>query len=813
MWSKVKNNSQIATLAWLLAMIFSCSLQNADAAQMNDYCITPPYIGASIEPNLLLMIDNSASMYDLNYTDSTHKYCANATTQSCTSDSTCITLSSGPTYTAACISSAITSTVTTTTGGTHPACTTDAQCNNIAGDCVLPGCANPAGSGGDATCGGIPGDCWSSGSGNTKHCKTYKQCKTYVTPLVTTTVVTYTPIQCTNDSTCNLITPGDTCNNKCNVTHSCYDDTYDNTTKVCSVTGTKSCVSNADCPGEQCVGKYPGYFDRSATYSYGSGKFTSGATMPGTCDYSAGSPTYVCLSTATSGTVTTVSSFVATGNFLNWLTMSKFDIEKMILTGGKYDGANLLAETRGCSGRKFIKVVNDGNMNGLTFALRGGSATGIQKITSQATEYGQTYLEIYLGQYNAAACAATMNDWMNVNSTQLGALQGDTKCCLTPGTKTNGCNPSSTLDVANQTVHDCFWYYNGHGLSNMQPIKNSCVNDWGTVNASSIASPYASDAICSDVLSHPASLVWPFGATGYTLGYLGLCYNSVNGNWDAAGGFDANCSLNEQKDYCAGIGGASVTDPSTSIPPTTLQNVPGFVMELGLDALTSIATDTVQIALATPPTGLINKYQGLIRFGAMTFQNNGSLTECNQNGHCSITTTTSCTSDASCAGLSPSGQKCVYSIPCINVCSTTKDRQCFNDYPDCFINGVQETCTSLGSSGLNLNADGGIIPTYAYVGHGACSITTSTSCDVDSECPSGETCVASVGDHTTGLIQGIDNIVASSWTPFAEGFYNAMGYFARSNDYPIPPATATPTSRDFNFVITPSALRHNTRGW
>jgi type IV pilus assembly protein PilY1 len=794
MWFKEHDHYKIVSVAWLLTLFFSCSLQNADAAQMNDYCITPPYIGASIEPNLLLMIDNSASMYDLTYTDSKNKYCANATTTTCTSDSTCMTLSSGPTYTAACILSAITSTVTTTTGGTHPACTTDADCNDIAGDCALPYCKT----GGDAVCGGIANDCFDTGAGHTDYCKTFKQCNTYVTPLVTTTLINYTPIQCTADTDCSSHTPGDTCNNKCNVIHSCYDDTYDNT-KICSVTSTTSCTSNADCPsGEQCVGKYSGYFDRSATYSYSSGKFTSGATMPGTCTYSAssGGVTYVCVNT--SGTPEAVTDFTATGNFLNWLTMSKFDVEKQILTGGKYDTTNnvLTAETRGCSGRKFIKNI----VPGLTFAIRGGQTAGAIKITSQATEYGQTFIEIYRGIYNAAACSAAVADWMNITTTNLGPLQGDTNCCLAGGTKTNGCNPSNTSLTANQqTIHDCFWYFNGHGLSNLNPIENACIKDWAKTDPSAIASIGDADAICSKVLDHPPSLV-----DGNILGFLGLCYNFISKSWNAG------CALTEQKDFCQTIGGtAAVTDPAPStIVATTVQNVPGFVMEAGLDSLVSIGTLTVQAARSIPPSGLINQYQGLIRFGAMTFQNNGSLSECNQSGICAITGT-SCVSDSGC-----SPNKCIFSIPCVQVCSTTTTRQCFQD-SDC---PGGETCTSLGSTGVNLNADGGIIPPYAYVGHGVCCdptttpcTPTATPCDVDSECTGNEICAANVGDHSSGLIQSIDNIVASSWTPFAEGFYNAMGYFSRSNDYPVPPAKATPTSRDFNFTNTPSsALRYNT---
>ena len=38
-------------------------------AAMSDYCVKPPFIVGSVKPNLLFMLDNSASMYDLIYID------------------------------------------------------------------------------------------------------------------------------------------------------------------------------------------------------------------------------------------------------------------------------------------------------------------------------------------------------------------------------------------------------------------------------------------------------------------------------------------------------------------------------------------------------------------------------------------------------------------------------------------------------------------------------------------------------------------------------------------------------------------------
>jgi len=68
-----------------------------------------------------------------------------------------------------------------------------------------------------------------------------------------------------------------------------------------------------------------------------------------------------------------VTAFAASGDFLNWLSSSKLDIQKKILTGGKYNEEyNLLvSEGRGCSSRGFIKEVPVNSTKVMTFSVRG----------------------------------------------------------------------------------------------------------------------------------------------------------------------------------------------------------------------------------------------------------------------------------------------------------------------------------------------------------------------------------------------------------------------------------------------------------
>ncbi|MGV1100355.1 hypothetical protein ACUUL3_13230 [Thiovibrio sp. JS02] len=131
----------------------------------------------------------------------------------------------------------------------------------------------------------------------------------------------------------------------------CYDDTYDTTG----------------------VTAYAGYFENDSWYAYNfaTKKFVKQAAEPTLCatgtagvneEYyaqDAAANKYLCTDLITTTTPESVSGFAAKGNFLNWAATSKFDIQKQILTGGKYDSTNdvVMLESRGCTGRRFVKQV------------------------------------------------------------------------------------------------------------------------------------------------------------------------------------------------------------------------------------------------------------------------------------------------------------------------------------------------------------------------------------------------------------------------------------------------------------------------
>jgi type IV pilus assembly protein PilY1 len=232
--------------------------------------------------------------------------------------------------------------------------------------------------------------------------------------------------------------------------------------------------------------------------------------------------------------------------------------------------------------------------------------------------------------------------------------------------------------------------------------------------------------------------------------YGGYCATTTDNwattNWVAKEYADAEtCFRKKYTEYCGDIKVPQVIDPSDT-PDETAEtaNVPAIIAEIGVEAQlgSPIAELKVNNYDTTAPTGLLDEFSDKIRFGAMIFNHDGSDYECD---------------------LSSTDK-----LNCPKVCSTTTSRTCNSDL-DC---PSGESCIPSTS-----NSDAGEI--IHYIGEGTCSVTTSTACVRDDQCPIDETCVSAVGDHDTGLIKAIDDIRANTWTPFAEAYYNAIGYFVK----------------------------------
>lgn len=474
---------------------------------------------------------------------------------------------------------------------------------------------------------------------------------------------------------------------------------------------------------------YDGYFTQSEIYSYNAvdNKFTSGATLPGSCTFRT---SYMCVNMTGTSPNRTVTGFIASGKFLNWLTASKFDVQKKVLTGGKFNTTyNVLeAESRGCVGRRFIKALPA--VAGLTFTVRGPNAFD-PDFVNQSTQGGNTRIEIYDKAYNKAECLAAAAAWVDPNS--IGDVQNITRDCIGSGAS------SLKTDAYNHIIHQCFWALTGdHNLANMNALQGDCESIYGLAeynnDPSKITKENGADAVCSSVITHPD---W---GRGNTLGFLGRCA-TFSGVGPHPWSWDATCSDTEIRDYCSGTSEFDVIDPSnaSTVVSTSPVAVPSFIMDAGVNALGNIAGSfLVRVALSAQPTGIIQDYRDYIQFGAMVFNRDGSGTECNDG-----TNNTS----------SP--------IKCAKNCSVTTTKQCY----------VTSDCPAGESCILSTKTDGAKV--ISYVGFDP------------------------VGDHTTGLINTIDNVQATSWTPWAEAYYNAIGYFANRTDLRL-------QTGDFDITKNPS---------
>ncbi len=647
-WSKKAYKSTLNAALFILVL----SLPVLSFAGMSDYCIKPPMIGATIKPNLLMMIDNSASMYDLSYIDE----------------------------------------------------------GQFTGSCSLTGVA----------------------CSDTVDCPTGETCTTNVT--------------FTRDP------------------NYCYDQTYSNGNTYVGYFETTD-------PGTAL----PIYYEYDFTNNHFI-KYT-GTFPPVSCTKTIADTLCVNCTDGTCTTAGSVDAFVAKGNYLNWLTSSKFDVQKQILTGGKYDDTNdyFIAESRGCVGRGFVKEALTGdfvnyaspetnNTNtsiGITFSIEGPpdafNPAGV-------SEGGQTYINIYPGDYDHGKCQNAI-DLIEADAVH-SQIRTAVEECLDLGSFSNKSIETKQKVVFQQTIQEC-WQYNKMaepktvGNDAINTAKNQCPDVYyayrfGTCKIA--GTPCSSAVSCTAPGDYCVSgpLLVTAGNPAYLCGaaYVGACVIGGAPNWgkndvDWGGTVDDHtgdaCIIEMHNRFCGDFGRPQVVDPTDdSSASDSFDNIPAIISDMGIESQLGdpIMNLTVKIKETTTPTGVIKEFEDSIRMGAMTFNFDGSPTEC--------------------AGGD---------IPCPKVCSTDNSQSC----------GSSLDCPSPATATCDVAAayyDGGQV--LHYIGYGHCSVTTATACAKDAHCPGGEKCVSDgVGDHTTGLIKAIDDIRGASWTPFAESYYNAIGYFAK----------------------------------
>ncbi|SDP19276.1 pilus assembly protein [Desulforhopalus singaporensis] len=232
--------------------------------------------------------------------------------------------------------------------------------------------------------------------------------------------------------------------------------------------------------------------------------------------------------TDSSGAFTGVTDFVATGEFLNWLSASKFDIQKEVLTGGKYDSETelLISEGRGCAAKPFVKETGTTGPAGnkvITFSIRGFDATetidNLTRIAIIGVSDGG-----YIGSTNNVGCELALAEYSS-ESARLGQLQQYIADCLYYDGTNNVLAESNS--AYNQGVQEC-WFISKHpelfpnqwlDLGQVSEVENSCYNIYQNGVFPAGISPYDSGYLCYGVQADNVS-----EPTVPYQGYVGRCW-------------------------------------------------------------------------------------------------------------------------------------------------------------------------------------------------------------------------------------------------------------------------------------------------
>lgn len=409
---------------------------------------------------------------------------------------------------------------------------------------------------------------------------------------------------------------------------------------------------------------YAGYFSSSTWYGYNLGtyKFEAKSDADATTLCNAASykkSGHTCIKFDAGGAVT---AFTATGNFLNWATASKLDVEKKILTGGKFDSANsrLVMESRGCLGRRFIKKV-DVLSGGTTYYLTLGIRPPTSSEKADASDL-TTRIEIYpvtSTGFNHSDCQAAI-DGLQAASPNQGQIKQDIEECMSYGS--GNALLANSMSAFNHAVHNC-WYRAKHGTwppgaGPTQSIKNDCQGVYTEMHK-------ANASLGPDDISSSDRGYVCFGEYHANPeereGYVGRCWNESSATWRANGNLNTAgwiadsdaCIEQATRDFCDYMDVPDVIDPSDQAGETSnFWNLPAMLVDSGVVGQLGNAKLVMKgyLAQSSAPTGLIHNYSSDLRMGAMIFNTDGSASECASN------------TNMSCPGTNSDGGRIISSI-------------------------------------------------------------------------------------------------------------------------------------------------------
>ena len=394
----------------------------------------------------------------------------------------------------------------------------------------------------------------------------------------------------------------------------CYDDTYD------------------------AASTYVGYFEPGTWYAYnlGTERFEPKTVAEASAIWNLAKYKHSDVSIDINATPS-VTAFAAKGNFLNWAAASKLDVEKEVLTGGKYDAANsrLVMESRGCVDRRFVKKVQMTDMMFnifyLTLAVRPPEASEKANASDNTTRI--EIFEVTDTGFDNTACQSAIQEFAQPSPNQ-GQIKQDIEDCMIYNSKNKAI--ANTMSAFNHSVQDC-WYQTKHGVwppgaGTVQSMKNDLekiYEDMYQVNPA---------AFNPNTIQPEDRGYVGYGDFATGAGYVGRCWDLGADDWQGNNlnipGWTSDACVDQAlKDFCGVMEVTEVVDPTDQADVTgELWNLPAMLIDTGVVAQLGdpLAVFKAHIDKPGVPTGLLQEFASDLRMGAMVFNEDGSKTECTQ---------------------------------------------------------------------------------------------------------------------------------------------------------------------------------------
>ncbi|MCF8069557.1 MAG: hypothetical protein K9L30_13315 [Desulfobacterales bacterium] len=528
---------------------------------------------------------------------------------------------------------------------------------------------------------------------------------------------------------------------------------------------------------------------------------------------------------------TRTTAFGVSGNFLNWLTASKFDIQKSILTGGKYyaGAERIVSENRGCSGSRFVKqVALDGGAGFLTLAVRGPRTDGDPFKKDRIDGVDDTtrieVLAVSATGYSAGACQAAVD---KILTHGINGAQNEIDTCL--GATNSAADPRNALNHAmqdcwqnisdlensnlvTQALADCYEVYQAMDPSDIANWSNAyhCygifdnnrlynVDRVGYVGRCWSLGSSAAGATCDPRSKDLTKCVgdpceYSYTAPGGTVHLLkndsGEAYTQVCFEWKDALDISKGCKNTAKwKDFEVDSLSGEQCDPTDAIYSAGGGGT-GAEFSNDLDGVPGFTADDTALLPATLPFN--------------TPQKIGALVVSDEGAYCTQKAMEDYCNDLNIPEvIDPTDQETSTSGDYGNIPALLIDSGMLNqlgvDVPMNVMKGTALRLRTTPPVGILQNTASDLrIGAMAFNGVGAeteCAVGTTTTM-MEKYCPGTNRDGAQVisrirlGSQTTEtgrlhvaeLVDAVNDVRATSWTPVAEAVYNALGYYTQNTD-------------------------------